>query len=159
MLARVEAGDVIEMRNITLDDVPGHKRSLWVNVVDDRPVINNLTHNLSGPVIIVEQNQVVRRWSAIPRPHSEVQSTIREEARRRILERYPDWKQTNMVARGVELQDIWRRVGTWTPEEQAEADALKSAWDWISEVRASSNQIEVMDPMPEDINNDSLWPE
>jgi hypothetical protein len=63
-----------------------------------------------------------------------------------------------MTARGVELQDIWRTVGSWTAAEQAEADALKSAWAWIKAVRAASDTLEAMVPIPVDYTSDSYWP-
>lgn len=84
-------------------------------------------------------------------------AAVKQEARRRILERYPDWKQTNMVARSVELQDIWRQVGSWTPEERAEADALTAAWAWIKAIRAASDEIEAMTPIPADFAADARW--
>src|SRR5690606_24310596 len=79
---------------------------------------------------------------------------VRLEARRRILAAYPDWKQQNMTARGVELI----RVGetNWSPEEQAEADTLQAAWDWIKAVRAASNAME-SEP-PADYADDAHWP-
>lgn len=67
---------------------------------------------------------------------------IKAGAAAAILERFPDWKQANMTARAVELQDLWRRNGGWTPGEKAEADALNAAWDWIKSVRAYSDDLE-----------------
>lgn len=45
-------------------------------------------------------------------------------------------------ARGVVLQDIARRNGGWTAEEAAEAESLRSAWDWIRAVRDRSNALQ-----------------
>ena len=81
---------------------------------------------------------------------------IKVEARTRILAAYPDWKQTNMVARGVELQDAWRQNGEWTTGEQAEAAALQSAWTWIKAVRAASDALEIS--LPADFGADEHWP-
>lgn len=83
---------------------------------------------------------------------------VKSEARRRILAAFPDWKQANMTARGVELQDIWRRKGNWTVQEQAEADALQAAWDWIKSVRAASDAIEALQPIPGDYAENKRWP-
>lgn len=82
---------------------------------------------------------------------------VRLEARRRILGRYADWKQANMLARVSELQE--KRLGgeSLTTEEAAERDALQAAWDWIKSVRAASNVMEA-DP-PADYTADSHWPE
>ncbi len=83
---------------------------------------------------------------------------IKAEAGRRILARFPDWKQANMTARGVELVGIRVVAGTWTPEEAAEAEALGTAWDWIKAVRAASDALEALDPIPADIAGAALWP-
>lgn len=79
---------------------------------------------------------------------------IKAEAARRIAARYPLWRQQNMTARGVELQDVWRRDGQWTVEEAAEAAALQAAWTWIKAVRAHSGALEA-DP---DAAIDDGWP-
>jgi hypothetical protein len=94
-----------------------------------------------------------------PAPNKDItDADIKAEARSRILTVFPDWRQANMTARGVELQDIWRRKGTWTQQEQAEADALQAAWDWIKSVRAASDTIEAMQPLPGDYRDDRHWP-
>ena len=83
---------------------------------------------------------------------------VKAEAQRRIYARFPQWRQANLVARGVELQDVWRTVGSWTAGEQAEADALKAAWSWIRETRAASDALEAMVPIPADFADDRHWP-
>lgn len=67
---------------------------------------------------------------------------VKAEARRRINAVYPDWKQINMIARGVELQDIFRKVKAWSVQEDAEATALNSAWAAVKAIRNKSDQIE-----------------
>jgi hypothetical protein len=64
------------------------------------------------------------------------------EAGRRILARLPDWKQRNLTARSAELLRIRQDVGSWTVEEQAEADAVQAEWEWVKRVRAFSDQLE-----------------
>lgn len=82
---------------------------------------------------------------------------IKEEARRRILKVYPEWKQANMTARAVELQDIWRINQSWSVDEQYDSDALKAAWAWIKNIRHKSNLLEAMDPIPDDYTDDKYW--
>ena len=82
---------------------------------------------------------------------------VKAEAGRRIVARYPEWKQRNMTARGVELLHI-QTSEPWTPEEQAEADALQAAWDWIASVRAASDILEAQQPIPADWQGDHHWP-
>ena len=83
---------------------------------------------------------------------------VKAEARRRILARFPEWKQANMTARGVELIGIRVVAGAWSPEEAAEAKALGAAWDWIKAVRAASDALEAGAPTPADFADDKHWP-
>jgi hypothetical protein len=82
---------------------------------------------------------------------------IKAEARRRILGKYPEWKQANMTARMVELNKIRASVGSWTAGEQIEVDVIQSAWDWVKSVRSASDALELT--LPVDYNNNNLyWP-
>jgi len=107
---------------------------------------------------VVRDGKVVTQWTVTRRPIEEQLAAVKAEARRRILARYPDWKQTNMVARSVELMHL-KGTKEWTPAEQAEADALQAAWDWVKAVRSASDVIEVMTPIPADFRDDRHWPE
>lgn len=93
---------------------------------------------------------------------------IRAEARRRILSVFPDWKQSNMIARSVELHRIQAGLmrdangdllapRSLTAEELVEENAINAAWTWIKHIRAKSNEIEAMSPMPADYTDDSYW--
>lgn len=70
---------------------------------------------------------------------------VKAEAGRRILERYPTWKQANMNMRATELVDI-RVDRELTAEETAERLAMLSAAAWIKDVRAASDAIEAALP-------------
>lgn len=82
---------------------------------------------------------------------------IKKEASKRILARYPDWKQRNMTARGVELVFTLVKKG-WTKEEEAEAAELQAAWDEIKAVRAASDALEAMPTVPKDFTDAKHWP-
>lgn len=151
---------------VEIDDpsaIPQHKTwsdgGLFV-----RPVVEGaqpaVRHELAfiEQQIEIESSRVVISYSEVARSREEQVASVKNEARRRILDRFPDWKQANMTARGVELQDIWRRVGAWTEIEQAEADALTGAWAWIKAVRAASDAIEALDAVPSDFGADLRWP-
>lgn len=62
-------------------------------------------------------------------------AAIKLEARRRITTRYPEWKQSNMTARVVELVGAGQASGV-------EWDALQAAWGWVKAVRAHSDALE-----------------
>lgn len=61
---------------------------------------------------------------------------VKAEARRRILAFAPEWKQLNAIREG-------------DSELFAKLDAI----------RAASDAIEAMDPIPDDYNDDERWPE
>ncbi|MEQ8747360.1 hypothetical protein [Pyruvatibacter sp.] len=88
--------------------------------------------------------------------HAAQVMAVKVEAGRRILARYPEWEQHNMLARAAALTDVGR--ANWTAEQQQLSDDLHARWAWVAAVRARSNEIEVMDPLPEDVRDDTLWP-
>lgn len=61
------------------------------------------------------------------------------EACRRIIDRWPDYKQRNMTARGLELTRKRVAGATLTADETAEEAAIQAAWDWIKQVRTAEN--------------------
>lgn len=70
---------------------------------------------------------------------------VKAEAGRRILERYPTWKQANMNMRATELVDA-RVDRALTDDEEAERQDLLAASAWIKDVRAASDAIEAALP-------------
>lgn len=66
---------------------------------------------------------------------------VKAEAGSRILRILPDWKQRNLTARAVELQDKGR--ANWTADELAEWESGDTVWTWVKAVRAASNEFEV----------------
>lgn len=82
----------------------------------------------------------------VDKPLAEVQALrvgqIKAEAGRRIIERFPMWKQSNMNMRANHLNDIRLDGGAWTAEEAAEAAELRASGAWIRAVREASDQIE-----------------
>jgi hypothetical protein len=109
------------------DAIPKHKRHLWRAIEGDKPTHDPTFETLTGPTYVIEPARVLRVWTVVRRARDEQVAAIKAECQRRIHARYPQWKQANMTARGVELQDLWRAVGSWTAAEQAEADTLKAA--------------------------------
>ena len=105
---------------------------------------------------ILDDGSLLYTVDGHPRRIARIVRGIKEEANRRILTRFPIWKQVNMTARGVELQDQWRANGTWTEQEAAEAAALKGAFAWVKAVRQASDALETT--LPEDWTNDAHWP-
>jgi hypothetical protein len=57
---------------------------------------------------------------------------INASAGKKILDRYPQYKQANMTARFIELM-------TLSETASQEALDIKAAWDWIKSIREASN--------------------
>lgn len=59
-----------------------------------------------------------------------------------ITARLPEWRQRNLLARQLELQDKLLAAGSLTTAEQSEADAMRTEWEWCKAVRTTSDQAE-----------------
>lgn len=66
MLALISNGEVVETRDIALDDVPPHKRDNWRPIVGDEPAYNKATHTRTGPTYQIEADRVLRVWQLVP---------------------------------------------------------------------------------------------
>ena len=71
---------------------------------------------------------------------TEAITAIKAEANRRILARYPDWKQRNMTAQSVALLDKGRE--NWDDTDREVATQARAVWDWIRTIRAHSDALE-----------------
>lgn len=111
-----------------------------------------------APEATEAQRRAARAVVEVFDPNAVTVAAVKNEARRRIVARYPEWKQANMTARGVELTLVLASGGQWSPGEQAEATALRAAWDWIKKARAASDALEAMSPIPQDYAADARWP-
>lgn len=80
---------------------------------------------------------------------------VKAEAQRRIYAILPDWKQRNLTARAAEL--AIKGQANWTPEEQAEVTAGQAVWDQIKAIRAASDALEAMAPIPADYTAEVYW--
>lgn len=79
---------------------------------------------------------------------------VRAEAARRILSRYPLWKQQNLMSRRVQL--LIKPDGDRTPEDRAEARAIDAALEWIDRMRSASDVMEASPPI--DFEAAARWP-
>lgn len=138
-------------------------------VEEPMPVYNALTQSLSESTETIEVSRVIRRRTVQPLAPSVIIAGIKAEAARRILARYPDYKQANMLARQGELHRIQTghmmdAAGQMIPAralnaaETAELSMIGAAWAWIKSVRATSNTLETATPIPSDYTSDSHWP-
>jgi hypothetical protein len=141
MLARIDNNAVAEIRNLQLDDVPEHKRSIW------RPVV----YEGEGPntETIIEANQV-RIVRSTPAPTA---ADVRAEAQRRIVILVGATDIMSCLIK--QLNDIMHSRDL-TAEEAAEATALRSLATQIKAIRAASNVLEPNPPA--DFADTKYWP-
>lgn len=91
----------------------------------------------------------------LARPQAGTAAAVKAEAARRILAILPEWKQRNLTARAAELAKIGE--ANWTQAEADEWAAGQALWDQVKAIRAASDNIEAMDPIPSDYTADSYW--
>ncbi len=68
-------------------------------------------------------------------------TAIKSEAQERIYAIVPAWKQTNLLARSIELRDI-KEERAWTTEEAAQDAGIKALWAAVKAVRSASDTAE-----------------
>lgn len=110
-----------------------------------------------GPVPFTAEQEASRdaeesSWIASNSPGSD---HIKAEAARRILAILPEWEQRNLTARAVEL--VKKGETNWTQAEAAEWAAGEALWSQIKAVRAASDALEAMSPIPANYANDVHW--
>lgn len=95
-----------------------------------------------APSLLIN-DQWVQQWAPIPDEElrSRIVAQIKDAARDHILATLPQWKQSNMTARAVELAEI-REAREMTAEESAQHQALHAAWAWVRSVRTASDVAE-----------------
>lgn len=87
----------------------------------------------------------------------DIKAKIKTEAGKRILAIAPEWKQSNVTARAIELRNI-KDVRMLTSEEQSELDAAQTLWDQIRALRAYSDQLEAEVDAGKLVDLKSDWP-
>ena len=89
-------------------------------------------------------------------PEAPTSQSVQGEAHSRIVTICPEWKQRNLTAQAAILAEKGR--SNWSAEELAAWIAGEAIWAQIAAIRAASDTIEALDPIPADFNDDSRWP-
>ena len=143
-------------RNVSglhLLDAPALAALGWLPWVDDpRPAHDPLHERLIASVEIGAA-EARRVWAVERRPEAEIPAVeavaaeavgrIKAGAGAAIEGRFPLWRQSNLMARAIELLDI-RRDRPLTEAESAERDAIEAARDWIKRQRVESDRLETL---------------
>lgn len=115
-------------------------------------------------VHVVYEDHVAVEWTVSRVPIEHQRLAVKSEAQRRIIALTGQTeliacmiKQSNANMRANELTDKRVSGGTLTAEEEAEAAALRGLATALKAIKAASNVIEAMDPIPLDYTSDSYW--
>jgi len=159
--AIVVNGQFVESRMVDAAIVPQHKLDSDGGLIC-RPFINpdappiSALETVSSDLVITPA-QVERVWTVERKPLASQQQCVKDECGRRIYAAFPQWRQANLTARTTELVLAKTEVGL-TQAETDELAALQLAWAWIKSVRAASDALEMMAPIPTDYDDDARWP-
>lgn len=83
---------------------------------------------------------------------------VKAEARRRIVAILPEHQQNNLLAEGLKaVVEHGADVSKWPVEVQALVAPGLAAFARIKVIRAKSDEIEAMDPIPLDYADDKFW--
>jgi hypothetical protein len=89
---------------------------------------------------------------------SKLIADVKAEANRRIIAALPEWKQRNLIARGLQLVNN-ARAGTLSTEEEAEVAAIDSVWETtVVPIRAHSDYLEDEVNAGRAIDLETGWP-
>ena len=92
-----------------------------------------------------------------PAPDAPTAQQVKAEAQRRILAILPEWRQRNLTAQAAILAEKGR--ANWTKAETDAWTAGRALWDRINAIRAASDALEALDPIPADYADDHHWTE
>lgn len=83
---------------------------------------------------------------------------VKAECRRRILAIMTEDQQRNTLAAGqAATMQYGADPSNWPPELQSRQATAMAAWAEIERLRARSNEIEAMNPIPDELTGDALW--
>lgn len=84
-------------------------------------------------------------------------SDVKAHAMRRILSIAPEWKQRNLNARATEITLMIAEGQTLDDATQNERATIEAIWASIAAIRAASDALEALDPIPLDYTDDNYW--
>lgn len=164
---------------------PAHKAAYLLPVVEDKPAFDAAGERLAGPDLVIEANQVVRRWTKVSRPRDEMINRVAKERERRLRLGFSydfgDARGVHQIATTDEDMRGWDEV---TKAAQAAINAgapattinivtdtgpaTVTATEWQSillaagaarqPIWAASFAIQALDPIPADYDDDARWP-
>lgn len=134
----------------------------WLPVVVENPDYSRVTHREVRRENRIEVGRVVRVRIIEPIPVTP--ELIKAECQRRIIAltgatdlTHCMIKQSNANMRANELNDKRIRGEALSPQEEMEVAALRGLAETVKALRAKSNVIEAMSPVPIEFRDDRYW--
>jgi hypothetical protein len=113
-------------------------------------------HVLTGVELIIGDGVVIEQATYERMSDEQLTAAIKAEAHKRINNLVPEWKQRNLTAQASILAEKGR--SNWTAQEMAAWEAGEAIWAQVEAIRAASDAIEAMTPIPTDFVDDQYWP-
>jgi len=132
---------------VSIADAPPYDRDTE-RLVQTEPTLASGKWVRGWTVVLLTADELAQRRAAMV-------EGVKQEAGRRIVAIAPEWKQRNMLARIAELLRIGE--ANLSAAEQADLAAIEAIWTTIKGLRAKSNALEAMDPIPLDYTDDKYW--
>lgn len=130
--------------------------------IADAPPYDQDTERLVQAEPILADGKWGRGWAVVPLTADELAQRraamvegVKQEAGRRVLAIAPDYRQRNMLARTAQLLRIGE--ANLTQSQRDEVLAIERVWETIQMIRARSDAIEAMQPIPPDYTDDKYW--
>lgn len=115
-------------------------------------------------MIAIDVSQILTAEAKAQQARAALQAAVKAEAQRRIImltgvSDLPSCliKQLNANMRAAELNDKRVSGAELTEDEEVEAAALRALAASIKHIRARSDEIEAMEPIPPDYMDDAYW--
>lgn len=166
--ALIRNGSIAEFREADRGS-PAHKLAadggpMLRPVIDPGPPSCNAALEAVSQIIEITPEAVTVVYTVARRPLAEQQQAIKAECQRRIIALTGTTdlmdciiKQSNANMRANEFNDKRSNGDVLTQAEEAEAVALRGLADAIKALRAKSNEIEAISPIPADFDADASW--
>jgi len=104
----------------------------------------------------IDLSQLITAKDNLERDAARLRDGVKKEASRRIVAICPEWKQLNLTAQTSIL--VKKGVANWTAEDAATWAKSEQIWSQIAAVRAASDRLEDMNPLPSNYTDDDYWP-
>jgi hypothetical protein len=120
--------------------------------VEIAPILNGAEYEQAFEVIDFTGQELT---DSLAKKREQFVGEAKREAHRRILAIVPEWNQRNLLAQAAVLAEKGRT--NWTAAELTAWDAGEAIWAQVEAIRAASDNIEAMGPIPDDYSNDKYW--